>query len=76
MVKDKQEGFILREVRKNGIYDSLGMQNGDVLLRVNNFNISSAESALQAFTALRGMDKVQIDLLRDNNRMSMNYQIR
>lgn len=76
MVKDKQEGFILREVKKDGIYDRLGMQNGDVLLRINSFNISSAESALQAFTALKGMDKVQIDVMRDNNRMSMNYQIR
>lgn len=76
MVNNKQEGFILREVKKNGIYDSLGMQNGDVLLRVNNFNMSSAESALQAFTALKGMDKVQLDLIRDNNRMTLNYQIR
>ena len=76
MVKGKQEGFTLREVRKNGLYDSLGMQNGDVLLRVNNFNISSPESALQAFTALKGMDKVQLDIVRNNNRMTMNYQIK
>jgi len=76
MVNNKQEGFILREVKKNGIYDSLGMQNGDVLLRVNNFNISSAETALQAFTALKGMDKVQLDIIRDNTRMTLNYQIR
>jgi type II secretion system protein C len=76
MVRGKQEGFTLREVRKNGLYDSLGMQNGDVLLRVNNFNISSPESALQAFTALKGMDKVQLDIMRNNNRMTMNYQIR
>jgi general secretion pathway protein C len=76
MVRDKQGGFILREVRKNGIYDSLGMQNGDILLRINNFNISNPENTLQALTALKGMDRVQLDIIRDGSRMTMNYQIR
>ena len=76
MIQGKQEGFILREVRKNGLYDSLGMQNGDVLLRINSFNISNPENALQAFTALRGMDKVQLDIIRNNHRVTLNYQIR
>jgi general secretion pathway protein C len=72
----KQEGFILREVRSGGIYQSLGLQNGDVLLRINDYNISNPENALQAFTALRGMDRVQVDLLRSGSRMTMTYQIR
>jgi general secretion pathway protein C len=76
MIQGKQEGFMLREVRRNGLYDSLGMQNGDVLLRINSFNISNPENALQAFTALRGMDKVQLDIIRNNHRVTLNYQIR
>jgi type II secretion system protein C len=76
MIQGKQEGFMLREVRRNGFYDSLGMQNGDVLLRINSFNISNPENALQAFTALRGMDKVQLDIIRNNNRMTLTYQIK
>ena len=60
MIKDKQEGFILRQVRKNGIYDSMGMQNGDIILSLNNFSISNPENALQFFTASKGMDKVQL----------------
>jgi general secretion pathway protein C len=76
MTNGKQEGFVLREVRKSGIYDNLGMQNGDVLLRINGSGISNPENALQAFTALQGMDKIQLDIIRDKNRMVMNYQIR
>lgn len=72
----KQEGFILREVRNGGIYQSLGLQNGDVLLRINDYSISNPENALQAFTALRGMDRVQVDLLRNGSRTTMTYQIR
>lgn len=72
----KQEGFTLREVRNGGIYQSLGLQNGDVLLRINDYNISNPDNALQAFTALRGMDRVQVDILRGGTKMTLTYQIR
>lgn len=72
----KQEGFALSEVRPHGIYQSLGLQNGDVLLRINEFDISHPEYALQAFTALQGMDRVQLDIIRNGSKMTMTYQIR
>jgi general secretion pathway protein C len=75
-VKGKPDGFILQEIRKNGVYDNLGMKNGDILLRINGSNISNPENALQTFMALKGMDKVQLDIIRDGNRMTLNYQIR
>jgi general secretion pathway protein C len=76
-VKDgKEEGFMLSEVKPGGIYHSLGLRNGDVLLRINEYDISKPETALQAFTALRGMDRVQIDLVRAGSKMTMTYQIK
>jgi general secretion pathway protein C len=76
VVNGRQEGYILREVRNGGIYHSLGLQNGDALLRINEYNISNPENALQAFTALRGMDRVQVDIMRDGTKMTLTYQIR
>jgi general secretion pathway protein C len=76
-VKDgKEEGFMLSEVKPGGIYHSLGLRNGDVLLRINEYDISKPETALQAFTALRGLDRVQIDLVRAGSKMTMTYQIK
>jgi general secretion pathway protein C len=72
----REEGFILSEVKPGGIYHSLGLRNGDVLLRINEYDISNPEVALQAFTALRGMDRIQIDLLRAGSKMTMTYQIK
>jgi general secretion pathway protein C len=76
MVKGKLDGFILQGIRKDGLYDNLGMKNGDVLLRINDSNISNPENALQTFMALKGMDKVQLDIIRNGNRVTLNYQIR
>ena len=75
-VEGKQEGFVIREVRPGGVYDKLGLENGDVLLRVNEFSISDPETALQVFTALRGMERVELDVLRNGSRMTLTYTIR
>jgi type II secretion system protein C len=72
----REEGFVLSEVKPAGIYQSLGLQDGDVLLRINEYDISNPERALQAFTALKGLDRVQIDLIRSGARMTMTYQIK
>lgn len=76
MLNNKQEGFILKEVKKGGIYDSMGLRNGDALLRINDYNISNPANALQAFTALRGMDTVRLDIMRSGIKTTMTYQIR
>lgn len=76
-IKDgKQEGFKLLEVRPGGLYEALGLRNGDVLLRVNGLEISSPEIVVQTMTALKGMDRVNLDIIRDGSRMTMSYQIR
>ncbi len=76
IVGNKQEGFVLKKVKKNGLHDSLGLKNGDILLRINNYNIANPENALRAFTALRGMDRVQFDIIRDGEKTTITYQIR
>lgn len=76
IMNGQEEGFLLSEVKTGGIYHSLGLRNGDVLLRINEYDISNPEIALQAFTALRGMDRIQIDLLRAGSKMTMTYQIK
>ena len=74
-VSGRDEGFVLSEVKPGGIYQSLGLQDGDILLKINDYDISNPERALQAFTALRGLDRVQVDLIRSGARMTMTYQI-
>ena len=76
IVNGKQEGFVIREIKPNGLYGTLGLHNGDILLRVNEFDISSAETGLQAFTAIQGMDRINLDIMRNGNRMNLTYIIR
>lgn len=72
----KQQGFKISEVINGGLYHSLGLMNGDILLRINGLAISNPEVAIQAMSALRGMNSINLDIIRNNNKTSMNYQIR
>lgn len=72
----KQEGFRVLEVKPGGLYESLGLKNGDILLRINGIDISSPDVAIQAISAFKGMNRVNLDIMRDGSKLSMNYQIR
>ena len=76
MVNGKQQGFVLNEVKNGGIFSNLGLKNGDVLLRVNNNDISGPGAALQAFTALKGLNRVDLDVMRNGQKLTLSYQIR
>lgn len=72
----KQEGFKMLEVKPGGLYEGLGLKNGDILLRVNDLEISNPEVAIQAMTALKGMNRVNLDIMRDGSKLSMTYEIK
>jgi general secretion pathway protein C len=72
----KHEGFIISEVVPGGMYQSLGLRNGDILLRINGLEISNPEVAIKAMSALQGMNSVNLDIIRNGKNMSMNYKMR
>jgi general secretion pathway protein C len=76
-VKDgKVEGFKVSEVKPQGIFGTIGIRNGDVLLRMNDFPIDSPEKAIQSFASLKGQSRIRLDLLRDGQPATFNYDIR
>lgn len=76
IIDGRQEGFKISEVKPDGLYSSLGLRNGDILLRINGLEISNPEVAIKAMSALRGMKRVNLDIVRNSKNISMSYQIR
>jgi general secretion pathway protein C len=76
-VKDgKVEGFRASEVKPQGIFGTVGIKNGDVLMRINDFPIDSPEKAIQSFVTLKGQNRIKLDLVRDGKPTTFNYDIR
>ena len=72
----KVEGFRASEVKPNGLFAMIGIKNGDVLLRLNDFPMDSPDKALQSFIALKGQSRLKLDLVRDGKQQTFNYDIR
>lgn len=76
MKDGKVEGFRASEVKPQGIFGTIGIKNGDVLLRMNDFPIDSPEKAIQSFATLKGQSRIRLDLIRDGQPVTFNYDIR
>lgn len=72
----KVEGFKASEVKPNGVFAMIGIKNGDVLLRLNDFPMDSPDKALQSFIALKGQSRLKLDIIRDGQPQTFNYDIR
>ena len=72
----KVEGFRVSEVKPQGIFGTVGIRNGDVLLRINDFPIDSPEKAIQSFVTLKGQNRIKLDLVRDGQPTTFTYDIR
>ncbi|GFO69380.1 general secretion pathway protein GspC [Geomonas limicola] len=76
MKDGKVEGFRASEVKPQGIFGTIGIRNGDVLLRMNDFPIDSPEKAIQSFASLKGQSRIKLDMIRDGQPTTFNYDIR
>ena len=72
----KVEGFRASEVKPNGLFTMIGIKNGDILLRLNDFPMDSPDKALQSFIALKGQSRLKLDIIRDGQPQTFNYDIR
>jgi len=69
-------GFQISAVKPDGIYGKIGLQNGDVIRRINNIEIKGPEDALKLFGDLKNAKNMSMDITRDGKRMSFSYDVR
>lgn len=69
------KGFSLSEIRPGGVFGLIGLKNGDVLLRINDFEIDSVEKGMQLLVGLKGETNLSLDILRDGKPIRLRYRI-
>jgi len=75
--KDGQaQGFKLFSIRPDSIYSKIGVQNGDVIKRINGFEMNSPEKALEVYSKLKEASRIEIELERNGSTVRKNYTIR
>lgn len=69
-------GVKLYGIRRNALLGRLGLQNGDMLRTINGFDMTSPDSALEAYARLRNADNLTVSVVRRGQPMTINYNIR
>jgi general secretion pathway protein C len=75
--KDGQaEGFKLFSIRPDSLYSKIGIVNGDVIKRINGFEMNSPEKALEVYTKLKDANRIDIELDRNGQTLRKTYNVR
>lgn len=72
----KLDGFRLYSVMPLGFFDRIGLQNNDLLQRINGVEIRDPGMLLSLFQQLRNERTVRVDLVRNTQRQILTYEIR
>ncbi|HEY1417432.1 MAG TPA: type II secretion system protein GspC, partial [Myxococcaceae bacterium] len=75
--KDGQaEGFKLFSIRPDSLYSKIGIVNGDVIKRINGFEMNSPEKALEVYTKLKDANRIDIEVDRNGQTLRKTYNVR
>jgi general secretion pathway protein C len=69
-------GVKLYGIRRNGLLGKLGLQNGDMLRSINGYDLTSPDSALDAYAKLRNASHLSLALVRRGQPLTVDYVIR
>lgn len=69
-------GFKLFSIRPDSLYAKIGIQNGDVIRRINGFEINSPEKALEAYTKLKESTRIELEVERNGQTVRKTYDVR
>ncbi len=76
LVNGAMNGFRLDSIAPTSFYEKIGLKNGDVLQQVNGVDIRDPGTMLTLFQQLRNEKTVKLDVLRNNQRTAMTFDIR
>ena len=68
-------GFKLMHIRPGSLYSSLGMQNGDVLKRVNGLSLDDPGKILEVYQRLRESPRLDVEIERNGARVTQTVRI-
>lgn len=71
----KPNGFKLFSIKPRSIYSKIGLQNGDVIHKINGYEMNSPDKALEIYQKLREASSVTVELTRRGQTTTHSYQI-
>jgi general secretion pathway protein C len=68
-------GFKLFSIVPDSLYAKIGVQNGDVIRRINGYEMNSPDKALEIYQKLRDASRIEIEIERRGENLRKTYSI-
>lgn len=74
-VGEKIDGFKIDRITKDSAFSKLGLKENDIIKSVNNSELDSYAKAFEVFNNLQNIKYLNIEVLRNNEVVELNYEI-
>jgi general secretion pathway protein C len=68
-------GFKLFSIVPDSLYAKIGIQNGDVIRRINGYEMNSPDKALEIYQKLRDANRIEVEIERRGETIRKSYSI-
>jgi general secretion pathway protein C len=68
-------GFKLFSIVPDSLYAKIGVQNGDVIRRINGYEMNSPDKALEIYQKLRDASRIELEIERRGETLRKSYSI-
>lgn len=68
-------GFKLFSIVPDSLYSKIGIQNGDVIRRINGYEMNSPDKALEIYQKLRDANRIEVEIERRGETVRKSYSI-
>lgn len=76
MQDGKTNGFRLFAIRSGSLFQKIGLQNNDVVQRINGIELNDPGKAMSLFQDLQGETRLAVDVVRGGETRTLSYEIR
>ena len=76
LTNGKLDGLRLYNVLPTGFFDKVGLQNHDILQRINGVELGDPAILLSVLQQLRNERTIRVDLVRNQQPQTLAYEIR
>lgn len=69
------KGFMFKSIKPGSLFAQMGLKPGDILLSINNESLNSPEDAFRMLGTIRNSPSFKVDILRNNQPLSLYYKV-
>ena len=68
-----QEGYVISNIAPNSLYEKAGIQNGDIIIDINNNRMQNANDILQVLNSMQSGSSMDLNVKRNGKTETIHY---